>query len=619
MMQLALVLVVTVVAALATWLRPRNGMGLTWLGGIALVYIGQRILSDDLAVQAATGLGLLLVVVTLAMRAGAAGQAEGATAATQRAALLWQAVGSLSLVVWFLTTSTVTDALGLEGDSYDRFTVSLTALFPIVFLMGAAPMMLIDQALGAHPLVMPEGARRQAVRSGLALAFGTALIVPANYLAAQHDQDWDFSYFRVTKPGTSSLALAANLDEPVEVLLFYPPANDVKEQMLPYFTQLAAASGGKLSVQVLDQPMVPVLAKELSIRDNGYVVFQRGDSHQKFKIDTDLRKARRELKKLDATAQKHLLKLVRNKRVAYFLTGHGEASYRGDNPFFKLSEFKKLLDAQNYTVKDFGLDEGSANAVPDDAAFIVVAAPMKALLPEETEALNAYVDKGGALFVLADPTRDPLTDLMGHVGLSLGTHPLAHATQFIPISKGLVDRINLVSQRFGSHATTTTLSKYSTRAAVVLPSAVAVRETGSQQAPGPAKHTPLIRSNDDTWEEANTSFQLDGDEKGEVHVLAMAVQGPDATPYRVVVVGDVSIASDFVVQRSQGSAVFVLDTVRWLTGDEDEAGEISNEEDVKIQHTRDGDTAWFFGTIFGMPLLLLILGAIFVRRRHSKA
>ncbi|MCA9573171.1 MAG: Gldg family protein, partial [Myxococcales bacterium] len=350
--------------------------------------------------------------------------------AAHRTALICQAVGSGALLVWALTTGPVTDALGLTGESLDRWIVSWSAVFPILALAGGIPMLLLDQALAAHPVAMPSVARTQAVASGVALAFGVALVFPVNYLAAQHDMDWDVSYFRVTDPGQSTLALVGNLSEPVEILLFYPPNSDTKEQMVPYFEELAAASGGKLVVQVHDQPTVPALAKELTVRDNGYVVLRRGDATQKFKVDEDLKKARRDLKKLDGTVQKHLLKLVKDKRIAYVLTGHGEAGPRDANPFFKLGELKQALIAQNYDVKDYGLDEGSAEAVPDDAAFVIVAAPETSLFPEEVKALEAYVDRGGSLLVYADPGRDRMTDLLGYLGVTVGEHPLANASRY---------------------------------------------------------------------------------------------------------------------------------------------------------------------------------------------
>jgi hypothetical protein len=182
-----------------------------------------------------------------------------------------------------------------------------------------------------------------------------------------------------------------------------------------------------------------------------------------------------------------------------------------------------------------------------------------------------------------------------------------------------MDKANLISQRFGSHPVTATLSKYATKAAVVMPTVVAVSETGAGTVPGPAKYTPLIRSYEDTWEDLNDNLVQDKDEPSKVYVMAMAVQGPDTAKYRAVVLGDVSAASDFVLERAQGNQVLVLDAVRWLVGDEDIAGEIASEEDVQIEHTHEQDVVWFYAIIFGIPLSVLALGAVVVRRRTAGA
>jgi thiol-disulfide isomerase/thioredoxin len=603
-------------AALTYTLRS-SGASISWLGGMMLFYLGQRVLAGGDHALLYDGAGLLFIVGSFGLRWMAMSAAEGNQSTAQRHGLVWQLVGTASLLVYALTTESGVSTFGLEGDSVDRWTVSWTAVWPILWLAGALPMVLIDLVIRDHPRLLPMGAVNNAVQAGLSLAFGLALVFPANYLADAHDVDADFSYFRVTKPGSSTQALVSNLDEPVEVLLFYAPGNDTKEKMLPYFSELADSSGGKLSVEVVDQAMSPQLAKDLSVRDNGYVVLRKGDANQKFKVDEELKRARRDLKKLDGTFRKHLIKLAKGKRIAYVLTGHGEASARDESPFFKLGEFKKILREQNYDVKDFGIDSGSTSAVPDDAALVIIPAPERELLPEEVEVLKGYVDGGGALLVYADPGRDRMVGLMDHIGIDLGEHPLAHATKFAAATRGITDRVNLVTNRFGSHASVSTLSKYSSKAAMVFLTTAMVREKQGGGLTG-AKYTPLIRTFEDTWEEMNGDYTKGAGEEGKTHVIAMAVEGPEANPARVIVVGDVAAAGDFLMQRFAGNFQFALDATTWLVGEEDMLGEVNNEEDVRIEHTSEEDQVWFYGTIFGVPLLVLVVGGIFVSRRSRK-
>ncbi|HXU80809.1 MAG TPA: hypothetical protein VN914_05395, partial [Polyangia bacterium] len=56
---------------------------------------------------------------------------------------------------------------------------------------------------------------------------------------------------------------------------------------------------------------------------------------------------------------------------------------------------------------------------------------------------------------------------------------------------------------------------------------------------------------------------------------------------------------------------------RWLGGEEQITGTISNEEDVAIVHTRRQDLVWFYTSIFVVPALVLGLGVIMNRNRRT--
>lgn len=45
----------------------------------------------------------------------------------------------------------------------------------------------------------------------------------------------------------------------------------------------------------------------------------------------------------------------------------------------------------------------------------------------------------------------------------------------------------------------------------------------------------------------------------------------------------------------------------------------TSEEDVPIQHTRSQDVAWFYATVFGVPVAVLAVGFFVTRRRGRRA
>ncbi|MGN1086037.1 MAG: Gldg family protein, partial [Porcipelethomonas sp.] len=80
----------------------------------------------------------------------------------------------------------------------------------------------------------------------------------------------------------------------------------------------------------------------------------------------------------------------------YFLTGHGEKSIEND-----YTQFRKNLKNYNYDAKELNLT--TAEAVPDDAAIIIVAAPQTDISDAEKEKIEDFMDKGGNLSLLMSP------------------------------------------------------------------------------------------------------------------------------------------------------------------------------------------------------------------------
>lgn len=626
-------------------LRRKSGTATLLLVGLFVLFMGERVFGEGSMRLPVSGLGLLIVLGAVGLRAYVWRLSTGGRREGHQLGLLWSGVAAGSLVLYALTLPSVTSMMGLSEEAVARWSGAWRSLFPIVTLLGLLPALRLDQILAVHPVVMPAGAARSAQIQGITGALAISLMFPLNYLVKQHDHEWDVAYFRTTRPGESTIAMAKTLTDPVEAILFYPHGSDVANQLEPYFDQLAAASDGRLTVRIVDQAFEPKLAEELKIRDNGQIVLKMGDANEKLKVDNDLDKAKRDLRKLDGLVQKSLIKLTRGQRTAYFLVGHGEANWRDDEEsgrFRKIQVFKKeVLEAQNFKVKTLGVADGSTSAVPDDADLVVVAAPQTELFPDETAALNAYFDRGGSLLVLVDPKGDPMTDLLAHIGVEAGHAPLANAESHIALQGPPADNVLLATNKYGSHPSVKTLSRNSQALPVVLPDAASVAAKGGDG----VKVTTLIRSMPNTWSDDNGNYVNDPDEQKKVFELAVAVTATpktdDAAPApapeaddkdkdgkdkdakepaaesRAIVVGTQAYLSDVPLTRVQGNAVFAVDATRWLVHDEEVAGEINNEEDVKIQHTREEDQLWFWLAIAGVPAVVLGVGVMFIRFRRK--
>jgi hypothetical protein len=85
---------------------------------------------------------------------------------------------------------------------------------------------------------------------------------------------------------------------------------------------------------------------------------------------------------------------------------------------------------------------------------------------------------------------------------------------------------------------------------------------------------------------------------------------------RVVAFGDATAVVDALTTQNPGNALYFADSLKWLKGESQFAGELAQEEDVKIRHTRNEDIAWFYGTVVAVPML--VLGAGFLATRRKK-
>src|SRR5262249_53770643 len=135
--------------------------------------------------------------------------------------------------------------------------------------------------------------------------------------------------FRTARPGDATHNIVRALQEPVEVSLFFPPANEVKEQAQDYFDALKGDSPF-LQVKSYDQAVDVAKAKEFGVSGNGFLVFSRGARHELLSLGTVLESARSQLRNLDQESQKRILLVARAKRQLYFVGGHGERA--DDNP-----------------------------------------------------------------------------------------------------------------------------------------------------------------------------------------------------------------------------------------------------------------------------------------------
>ncbi|MCX4246977.1 Gldg family protein [Paraliomyxa miuraensis] len=634
----------------------------SYLAGMLALFVGQRILDgiDEWQLVATVlGAGALVAAAALRLRELRAAKDPGLRLG-HRLALVLLLVGVGATVLYVGTTERFVTGLHLSDRAEERWLGITRSLWPVVWLLGTVPLLAVDHALRSSPVVVPTRRVQETLGHGLVFAMGLCLVFPLNFIATKRNERWDLAYFKTPTPGTATLALVEALEEPVTVRIFMPPSSEVAQELRAYFAQL---EGPKVQVEILDQAASPRLSKALAVRDNGTVAITMGDVSalmdesepepeptpgpevdapepekdegpqpvtKRLRVDPELDKAKRVLKKLDAEVGKMLIELGQGERVAYFTTGHGELNW---------SQEKELLDASiralrtrmqelGFSVKPLGLTEGLGEKVPDDASLVLVLGPRKPFYQAEVDALSTYLDAGGSLLLAREPTpmlegtvvpSDPLDGLMTKLGVQMGEGILASERNVIPLARNRLDAFNLVTNGFTSHPTTRQVSDRSEQLVVVTPATGHLEEVPGQE----NSVTFVVRSLAYTWADLNADTRFDGDagETKEARNLMAAIEGGGATRWRAVATADASMFADLGVGLSLGNQRLAEDSINWLIGAEALAGTTESEEDVKIEHTKEGQQWWFYLTVLVVPLSVVLLGAARLRwrRRSSSA
>jgi hypothetical protein len=625
--------------------------------GLLLTFVSERLLSHQAGLRVAlTGLGIGLIIAVTGARLWTTLGSRGARRRVERTLLLSHLGTLLAFVLYALTTKWGLDLLGVAEKNAGRVGGAITVLWSVLMLASLVPLLMVELSLGVAMRTNFDvdeadeaGVEYYRVRemswSGLTIAFAAAFLMVTCQVAKERNVGKDVSYFKTSSPGESTRNIIGAATEPVRVHVFFPDANQVKEQVLDYFNELKSASG-KLEIHENDRIGDAEVAGKYKVQKDGVIVLARGTGEaEKFftvELDTDLEKARKgagKLRNFDREINALLMKLVRDKRKAYVVKGHGEitdpesvpAELKGRVMERSMTKFRARLAELNYEIKDLTVMD-LARDVPSDATMVIILGWSVPLQGAEWEALDRYLTRGGRMLIAPDIKGEPsMGSLEGRLGLKMAQGELLDDQSFMPQRGSPTDRRFVMTTQFTSHATTTAVSRGGPFITIEPGALEDVPFSTQGEAP---KKTITIRSMDTSWLDYNTNFTFDATgpkpEKRQKWNLGAAVEGPKVggkDGFRALVYSDADLFADVLAPGAMGRAQvrllsgnLLVDSIRWLGGEEVFAGEIVSEDDKPIQHTKNQDAVWFTLTTVGAPLLVLTLGLVgtWARRRRRK-
>jgi len=233
-------------------------------------------------------------------------------------------------------------------------------------------------------------------KNGLSFGVATVLVVillsAINFIAVQQNKSWDFTEEKLNSLSDQSISVVQALDSPIQIRGFYG-SSEMDENEKQRFMELAqkyTSASSKVGYSVVDIVRRADLVKQMNVQSSGEIVFTfKGKNQSVFDIS-------------EQAFTNAIVKMGRSKELnIYYLQGHQERDLSAQGPI-GASRFKKGLEDSSYVLKELNLI--NTGAVPTDADMVLILGPQAPLLPAEIEKLISYADRGGKLFIAADPS-----------------------------------------------------------------------------------------------------------------------------------------------------------------------------------------------------------------------
>jgi len=492
-----------------------------------------------------------------------------------------------------------------------------------------------------------SGRAAQASMLGAGILVVVALFLMANYLGSKYYWRSDWTASEIYSLSEKSTQLLAQLDRDVEVVVFMQPNDELYAPVKELLARYAAASP-RISVREVDPERNLAEAQELvdryQIEALNVILFEIGD--QRRLVET------KDLAEYDYSGMQFqqaprmigfngeqsftsaLLELTEGTRPKVaFTTGHGELQLEDFAPS-GMSGAQELLERDNFEVESWA--SLGAERVPEGTQLVVVAGPTANFVEPELELLASFLEQGGRLMVLLDPTLSPagglvetgLEELLGRFGVTVGNDIVVDPANPLPFFGADTIFVN----SYGSHAITRPLDQ------AELPTILSLaRSVGLEEGIEGYDAVELLETSADGWGETNLedlgAVQLDdADLAGPValavalseetapeedtEAAAAAADGEAVAGARLVVIGDATFATNSQLHNI-GNLTLLSNSLNWLA-ERDALVAIppKTPESVRLSLSSSEMRGIFLFVILGLPTLVVGLGIYISRRRR---
>jgi ABC-type uncharacterized transport system involved in gliding motility auxiliary subunit len=230
-----------------------------------------------------------------------------------------------------------------------------------------------------------------------------AILVLVALISQNHPTRLDLSENKKFTLASQTKQILAGLEQPVHVVVFYglmEPVAVEPQRVLDILDEMKRqAAEGMFSYETVNPFQNPettdAYKEELRRAQNTDVVtFVTRDSGTSGSL------TERAQTNTEPDITNAIIRLTRRHDVrVYFLTGHDENDINGTDAF-GLNALKLDLEKLQYTVATYSFSQDLQ--VPDDCDVLAVCGPKVDLQPEELQAIDAYIRRGGRVLFMVD-------------------------------------------------------------------------------------------------------------------------------------------------------------------------------------------------------------------------
>jgi len=445
----------------------------------------------------------------------------------------------------------------------------------------------------------------------LATVVGTigcaAALVFAQRLTARAGWRVDLSPEQRSVLSDHARQILAALDRPVQIIGFLRSDDPRNHEIEGLLARVQAASQ-EVSYRLVDVNRNPALAREYGIDAYGALVVESGGLRRDFTNPSE------------QTLMAAIIQVTRPaRRRVYFTAGHGERHI--DDRDRQLGYFGANVALINelYEVGELELD--GQTPVPDDAAAVVVAAPVRDLPTGALRNLEAYLRRAGGVLVLLEPGKQPpsLIALLRRYGIAVSDEIVVDADHRMFAGDHLT---MVVPGRSPNHPISAALT--------ATPLMSTVRAVRTVPTDAVESGIDLLSTSPESWrtpdlavlERGEGEFVAGRDTRGPVPVGAsVLVRSQEGKPGRLLVYGDADFASNLLLDYL-GNRDLLLNSINWLAGEETMLGSRPPTQAPGINQlfisASQGERVFWLGTV-ALPssILVLGLGGVALRQRRG--